>query len=103
MQSLTLRVIVQAVFGYEPGPAEEDLRRRLREMVAPLARARSLALLAALPMLFGREARTNDQFAAARRAVDEALYPEIARRRALGDEALGRQGRRVLGSAAGAR
>ena len=88
MQSLTLRVIVQAVFGYEPGPEEEDLRRRLRAMVAPLARARSLALLAALPMLFGREARTNDQFAAARRAVDEALYPEIARRRALGDEAL---------------
>jgi cytochrome P450 len=90
MQSLTLRVILQAVFGYEPGPEEEELRRRLRAMVAPLARPRSMALLAALPMLLGREARMNDQFAAARRAVDEVLYPEIARRRALGDEALAR-------------
>ncbi|HTU86432.1 MAG TPA: cytochrome P450 [Solirubrobacteraceae bacterium] len=90
MQSLTLRVIVQAVFGYEPGPEEEELRRRLRAMVAPLARPRSMALLAALPMLVGQEARMNDAFAAARRAVDEVLYPEIARRRALGDEALSR-------------
>jgi cytochrome P450 len=88
MQSLTLRVIMQAVFGYEPGPAEEDLRRRVRAMVEPLARPRSLALLAALPMLVGREARLNDSFAAARRAVDEVLFAEIARRRALGDEAL---------------
>jgi cytochrome P450 family 135 len=88
MQSLTLRVIVQAVFGYEPGSEEEELRRRLRAMVAPLARPRSMALLAALPMLVGREARMNDSFAAARRAVDELLYPEIARRRALGDEVL---------------
>jgi cytochrome P450 family 135 len=88
MQSLTLRVIVQAVFGYEPGPEEEELRRRLRAMVAPLGRSRWLALMAALPMLLGREARMNDQFAAARRAVDELLYPEIARRRTLGDEVL---------------
>ena len=88
MQSLTLRVIVQAVFGYEPGAEEEELRRRLRAMVAPLARPRSMALLAALPMLFGRQARMDDAFAGARRAVDEVLYPEIARRRALGDDAL---------------
>ena len=88
MQTLTLRVIVQAVFGYEPGAEEEELRRRLRAMVAPLARPRSMALLAALPMLLGREARMNDAFAAARRAVDEVLFPEIARRRALGDAAL---------------
>jgi cytochrome P450 family 135 len=88
MQSLTLRVVLQAVFGYEPGAEEEELRRRLRAMVAPLARPRSMALLAALPMLIGREPRLNDSFAAGRRAVDEILYPEIARRRALGDEAL---------------
>jgi cytochrome P450 len=90
MQSLTLRVIVQAVFGYEPGPEEEELRRRLRAMVEPLGRPRSMALLAALPMLLGREARQNDMFAAARRGVDELLYPEITRRRALGDEVLSR-------------
>jgi cytochrome P450 family 135 len=89
MQSLTLRVIMRAVFGYEPGPAEEDLRRRVRAMVEPLARPRSLALLAALPMLIGRgEPALNDRFASARRAVDEVLFAEIARRRGLGDEAL---------------
>jgi cytochrome P450 len=88
MQSLTLRVMMQAVFGYEPGPAEEELRGRVRAMVEPLARPRSLALLAALPMLLGRQARLNDRFASARRAVDEVLFAEIARRRALGDEAL---------------
>ena len=88
MQSLTLRVIVQAVFGYAPGAAEEELRRRLRAMIAPLERPRSMAFLAALPMLLGREARMDDRFASARRGVDELLYPEIARRRALGDEAL---------------
>ena len=88
MQSLTLRVIMQAVFGYEPGPAEEELRRRVRAMVEPLARPRSLALLAALPVLVGRQARMNDRFADARRAVDELLFAEIAHRRALGDEAL---------------
>jgi cytochrome P450 len=89
MQSLTLRVIMQAVFGYEPGPAEEDLRRRVRAMVEPLARPRSLALLAALPMLIGRgEPALNDRFASARRAVDEVLFAEIARRRSLGDAAL---------------
>ncbi len=88
MQSLTLRVIMQAVFGYEPGPAEEDLRRRVRAMVEPLARPRSLALLAALPMMIGREPAMNDRFAAARRGVDEVLFAEIARRRALGDAAL---------------
>jgi cytochrome P450 len=88
MQSLTLRVIMEAVFGYEPGPAEEELRRRVRAMVEPLARPRSMALLAAMPLLVGREARVNDQFASARRAVDELLYAEIARRRALGDDAL---------------
>jgi cytochrome P450 len=88
MQSLTLRVIMQAVFGYEPGAAEEELRRRVRGMVDPLARPRSLALLSALPMLIGREPRFNDRFASARRGVDELLFAEITRRRGLGDEAL---------------
>jgi cytochrome P450 len=88
MQSLTLRVIMQAVFGYEPGPAEEELRGRVRAMVEPLARPRAMALLSVLPMLVGREPRLNDRFASARRSVDEALFAEIARRRALGDDVL---------------
>jgi cytochrome P450 family 135 len=88
MQSLTLRVIMEAVFGYEPGPAEEELRRRLRAMIEPLARPRGMMLLSALPLLVRRGNPLNDRFAAARAAVDELLYEEIARRRAVDDEAL---------------
>ena len=50
MQSLTLGVIMRAVFGYEQGPAEEELRGRLRAMVEPLARPRGLPLM----MILGR-------------------------------------------------
>ncbi len=39
MQSLTLRVILEAVFGYRPGPAQDELRGRLRAMIEPLSRA----------------------------------------------------------------
>jgi cytochrome P450 family 135 len=92
MQSLTLRVIMQAVFGYGSGAEEEELRRRLRAMVEPLAQPRGLMLLAAVPMLLGRAGRArramNDRFAAARREVDEVLYAEIARRRAVGVDVL---------------
>ena len=37
MQTLTLRVIVRAVFGYERGPAADELAAALRAMVEPLA------------------------------------------------------------------
>src|SRR5579859_1745556 len=80
MQELTLRVIIRAVFGYGPGPAEADLRRRLRAMVDPVARPRGLLLL----MLFERFRRGGPavaEFEARRRAVDELLFAEIARRR----------------------
>jgi cytochrome P450 len=84
LQSLTLRVILRAVFGYEPGPAEEELRRRLRAMVEPLARSRGLLMIAAL-VRGGRERRGAVEFEARKRAVDEILYAEIARRRELPD------------------
>jgi cytochrome P450 family 135 len=80
MQSLTLRVIVQAVFGYEPGPEEERLRTALRAMVEPLTRPRGLPLM----MLLGRvgaDRGAAKQFAERRRVVDELLYAEIAKRR----------------------
>ncbi|MDQ6835706.1 MAG: cytochrome P450 [Actinomycetota bacterium] len=80
MQSLTLRVILQAVFGYRPGPAEEELRRRLRAMVEPLSRPRGLLMIAAA--VRGRENRKAVvEFEARKRAVDEIVYAEIARRR----------------------
>jgi cytochrome P450 len=80
MQSLTLAVIVQAVFGYQPGEAAEELRRRLRAMIDPVARPRGLLLLQALSRLRGGEPNST-QFEASRRAVDEILFQEIARRR----------------------
>jgi cytochrome P450 len=80
MQALTLQVIVRAVFGFQPGPAEAELRRRLREMVTPVARPRGLMLMALLGRLGNRSEATR-QFESARRAVDELLFEEIARRR----------------------
>ncbi|MHB8692739.1 MAG: cytochrome P450 [Solirubrobacteraceae bacterium] len=83
LQSLTLRVIVRAVFGYVPGAAEEELRRRLRAMVTPVAQPRGLLSLFVLPRL-GFD-RGQQRFAEARDAVDELLYAEIEARRAQPD------------------
>lgn len=81
MQSLTLGVIMRAVFGYEPGPAEEELRKRLRAMVEPIARPRGIPLMMILGRLGSAERGALQRFEAQRRAVDELLYDEIARRR----------------------
>ena len=81
MQSLTLRVILRAVFGYTPGAEEDELARRLRAMVEPLSRARGVMVLNAV--MRGRNERAAAQrFAERKRAVDEIVYAEIARRRA---------------------
>jgi cytochrome P450 family 135 len=80
LQSLTLRVIVRAAFGYEPGPAEEELRRRLRAMVTPVAQPRGMLSLFLLPRLGLKQGRRR--FDEAREAVDELLYAEIEKRRA---------------------
>ncbi|HLJ02727.1 MAG TPA: cytochrome P450 [Solirubrobacteraceae bacterium] len=80
MQRLTLRVIVRAVFGYLPGPEAEELSRRLRTMIEPLARPRGLMVATLLSRLRGRPP-LESQFESRRRAVDELLYAEIARRR----------------------
>jgi len=82
MQSLTLRVIIRAVFGYEAGADADELRRRLRAMIEPVARRRGLLLIGLLDRFGGaRRARAASRFEAHRRAVDEILYAEIARRR----------------------
>jgi cytochrome P450 len=80
LQSLTLGVIVHAVFGYEPGRAAEELRRRLRAMVRPVAQPRGMLALFLLPRLgLSRGRRTFEE---ARQGVDELLYAEIEARRA---------------------
>jgi cytochrome P450 len=84
MQAITLRVIIRAVFGYEAGPAADELRRRLRAMIDPVARPRGLALLSLLERLGGGR-RATARFEVQRAAVDELVYAEIARRRALPD------------------
>jgi cytochrome P450 len=82
MQSLTLQVIMQAVFGYEPGPASDELSSRLRAMVEPLSRPRGLPLMMLLGRLGTDRGAAAQRFDAQRRAVDEILYGEIGRRRA---------------------
>ncbi len=80
MQSLTLTVIIRAVFGYEPGPEETELRRRMRAMLDPVVRPRGIISMLVLPRL-GLD-RSQERFAAAREDLDELLYAEIERRRA---------------------
>jgi cytochrome P450 len=83
MQSLTLRVIMRAVFGYEAGPAEDELRTRLRAMIEPLARPRGILVLTLMTAgRVGGDRAGARRFEANRKAVDEVLYAEIARRRA---------------------
>jgi cytochrome P450 len=81
MQSLTLHVILQAVFGYAPGPAERELAGRLRAFVEPLAEPRSMRMIFRL-VRQRSGGRGSEDFMARRRAVDELLFAEIERRRA---------------------
>src|SRR5436305_7779720 len=80
MQAATLRVIIRVVFGYEPGPEADELQRRLRAMIEPVARPRGLALLQLLTR-FGARNRAVNRFEAQREAVDELVYADISRRR----------------------
>jgi cytochrome P450 len=86
MQSLTLRVIADAVFGRRPDRSEDDdasereLHGRVRAMIDPLGRPGGLLSTYLLPQL-GID-RFRRRFERARRAVDELLYAEIERRRA---------------------
>jgi cytochrome P450 len=81
MQAITLNVMLRAVFGYEPGPERDELATRVRSMINPLARPRGMIALRAV--LRGRnDARAAQSLELRKRAVDELLYAEIARRRA---------------------
>jgi cytochrome P450 family 135 len=82
MQSLTLRVILRAVFGYEGGPAADELRDRLRAMIQPIARPRGILVLTMLTAgRLGADRAGARRFEETRRAVDQLLFAEIARRR----------------------
>jgi cytochrome P450 len=79
MQQLTLDVIMRAVFGVDPGPRQDELRRRLRDMIEPVANRFGLLMIMLIPRLGNNSiARGFDD---RRRRVDELIYEEIARRR----------------------
>jgi cytochrome P450 len=82
MQSLTLEVIMRAVFGMEPGPLDDQLRGRIRAMLAPIARPMGVMLVMLATGRLGVDrGGATARFEAQRRAVDELLFAEIARRR----------------------
>jgi cytochrome P450 len=81
MQTLTLRVIVRAVFGYERSASADELSAALGNMVEPLGGRSGLMLAATLVRGRGRSGSAQ-RFEARKRVVDELLFAEIARRRA---------------------
>jgi cytochrome P450 len=81
MQSLTLGVILRAVFGYEPGAAEEELRAGLRAMIEPLTRSRGLLLLTGFGRFFNADRGARERFEERKAAVDRILFAEINERR----------------------
>jgi cytochrome P450 len=80
-QSLTLEVIVRAVFGVEDEERAAELRTRIRAMIEPMANRRRVLMLV---LSGGRVGSTMDSFEQRRAAVDELIYEHIARRRAEG-------------------
>src|SRR5919108_64897 len=79
MQSLTLDVILRAVFGVDEGPRLEELKRRLRTMIDPTANRFGLLLFALSQGRFGTG--VGERFEQQRKDVDELIYDEIDRRR----------------------
>src|SRR4051812_48038608 len=82
MQSLTLEVIMTAIFGVEDAERRAELKRRTRAALEPLRGTRRLGLLAFV-VTRGRvgDRAATQRFEERRRALDEFLYAEIARRR----------------------
>ena len=84
MQSLTLDVILRAVFGVEEGARYDELHRRIRAMLDPISRpAGVLVLTLSLARLRARGAVR--MFEERRRRVDELIFDEISRRRGAPD------------------
>jgi cytochrome P450 len=81
MQALTLDVIMSAIFGVDEGLRREELKRRVRAMLEPVSSRRlGVVVLALLRGRFGGRGPVR-RFEQRRRALDELIYDEIARRR----------------------
>jgi cytochrome P450 len=83
MQSLTLDVIVRAVFGVTEGERQEELKRRVRSMIDPVSNRLGVLLLALTGGRLGSGA--GQRFEERRSHLDEMIYDEIRRRRAEAD------------------
>ena len=80
MQSLTLDVIMRAVFGVDEGARYDELRRALREMIAPISRPIGVLVLTGAVTRF-RAGESLRRFERQRERVDALIYDEIAHRR----------------------
>jgi cytochrome P450 family 135 len=78
MQSLTLDVIMGAVFGVGEGEQREELKHRVRATLKPITTNRRALLFV---LLRGRDTEGMQEFATAREALDRMLFEEIAARR----------------------
>src|SRR3954466_8928912 len=80
MQSLTLDVIMHAVWGVEEGPRAEELKRRVRAVIEPLSRRFGIVVLALSGGRFG-DRKAVQRFEQRRAELDKMIYEEIAARR----------------------
>ena len=84
MQSLTLDVIMSAVFGIERGPLQEELKRRVRAVVDPVGSRLGLLVMVLTGGRLGTPLGLR-QFEQRRAELDELIYEEIASRRSAPD------------------
>ena len=83
MQALTLDVIMSAVFGVAEGARQEELKRRVRALLEPVASRAGVLLRAVSGGRLG--AAAGRTFEESRRRLDDLIYEEIARRREAAD------------------
>ena len=84
MQSLTLEVIMRAVFGVEEEGRREELKVAIRAMIDPVGSRLSVLAMILSGGRLGFEGRMRS-FQERRRRVDELIFEEIGRRRASAD------------------
>ena len=85
MQSLTLEVIMTAIFGVTDPQRRERLSKRVRIVLAPLRARRARMVLFAITAGRVGDRGAMERFAQQRRDLDEAIYDEISLRRAEAD------------------
>jgi cytochrome P450 len=83
-QSLTLDVILSAVWGIEPGAHAEELKRRIRAMIDPVSRRLGILVMALSRGRWG-DRGAMQRFAERRARLDEMIFAEIAERRTAPD------------------